>query len=67
LEELKKNPNDIQSPWNSYKLLLDIYETKGEYRNALNILSKLEIVAPENPEVKMKIDAIKLKIEGNNN
>ena len=64
LTALKKNPNDIQTYWNPYKLLLDIYEVRGDYNSSLDILYKLDKVSPNNPEVKMKIEAMKLKQQG---
>jgi hypothetical protein len=65
LEVLKKNPNDIQSYWNPYKLLIDIYEARGDHAKALDILYQLDRISPNNPEVKGKIEYLKLKQQGN--
>jgi tetratricopeptide (TPR) repeat protein len=65
LEVLKKNPNDIQSYWNPYKLLMDIYEARGDYSKALDILYQLDRISPNSPEVKQKIELMKLKQQGN--
>ncbi|HMQ99732.1 MAG TPA: hypothetical protein PKE39_11975, partial [Ignavibacteria bacterium] len=64
LDALAKNPNDIQSFWNPYKLLLDIYEARSDYAKALDILYKLDRVSPNNPEVKAKIESLKLRQQG---
>src|SRR4030095_2103185 len=64
LNALKKNPNDIQTYWNPYKLLLDIYEARGDYNKALDILYQLDRVSPNNPDVKAKIDSMKAKQQG---
>lgn len=65
LDVLKKNPGDIQSFWNPYKLLIDIYESRGDYTKALDILYQLDRVSPNNPEVKQKIELMKSKQQGN--
>ncbi|MCX7877462.1 MAG: hypothetical protein N2510_02350, partial [Ignavibacteria bacterium] len=64
LEVLRKNPSDIQSFWNPYKLLTDIYEARGDYSRAIDILSQLEKITPNNPEVKMKIEMLRKKQQG---
>ena len=61
LDAMKKNPNDIQSYWNPYKLLIDIYETRGDNARALDVLYQLDRITPNNPEVKQKIDMLKQK------
>lgn len=66
-EELAKNPDDIQSPWNPYKLLLDIYDGRGDYDNELDILHKLQKITPDSHEVNDKIESVKSKMEGKNN
>ena len=60
----KKNPNDIQSYWNPYKLLIDIYEARSDYAKALDILYQLDRLSPNNPEVKGKIEFLKSKQQG---
>jgi tetratricopeptide (TPR) repeat protein len=59
LDALKKNPGDIQSYWNPYKLLIDIYEARGDNQRALEILYQLDRITPNNPEIKAKIEALK--------
>jgi hypothetical protein len=64
LDALAKNPNDMQSFWNPYKLLLDIYEIRNDNAKALEILYKLDRISPNNPEVKNKIEALKQRQQG---
>jgi MFS family permease len=64
LDAMKKNPGDIQSYWNPYKLLIDIYETRADYAKAIDILYQLDRMTPNNPEVKQKIEMLKLKQQG---
>ncbi len=65
LEQMKKNPNDIKSYWNPYKILIDIYEARGEYSNAIDILDRLDGMSPNTPEIKQKIELLKNKSQGN--
>ncbi|MBE2226892.1 MAG: tetratricopeptide repeat protein, partial [Ignavibacteria bacterium] len=64
IDAMNKNPNDIQSYWNPYKLLLDIYESRGDYAKALDILYRLDRLSPNNPEVKNKIENMKQRQQG---
>ena len=64
LEVLRRNPGDIQSYWNPYKLLVDIYEARKDYNRAIEILTQLERISPNNPEVKMKIEMLRNKQTG---
>lgn len=64
IDAMNKNPNDIQSYWNPYKLLLDIYEARGDYAKAIDVLNKLDRLSPNNPEVKMKIESMRQKQQG---
>lgn len=61
IEAMNKRPSDIQSYWNPYKLLLDIYEVRGDYAKAIDVLNKLDKISPNNPEVKMKIESFRQK------
>jgi hypothetical protein len=63
LDAMAKNPTDIKSYWNPYKLLIDIYESRGDNVKALDILYKLDRLAPNTPEIKMKIDSLKARIQ----
>jgi hypothetical protein len=63
-DDLRKNPTDISSPWNPYKMLLDIYEARGDYQNALDILSRLDKISPNSPEVKMKMETLRQQMQG---
>jgi hypothetical protein len=61
---MNKNPNDIRSYWNPYKILIDIYEGRGDNSKALEILYRLDRLAPNSPEIKLKIDSLKARIQG---
>ncbi len=61
-EEIRKNPTNVQSYYNPYRILLDIYDTKGDYQKALDLLNKLSAISPGDASVKQKIESIKLKM-----
>ncbi|MBS1518051.1 MAG: DUF2723 domain-containing protein [Bacteroidetes bacterium] len=61
-EEIKNNPTNVQSYYNPYRILLDIYESKGEYQKAIDLLNRLSAMSPGDPSIKQKIESIKQKM-----
>ncbi|MDZ4713131.1 MAG: DUF2723 domain-containing protein [bacterium] len=61
-EELKSNPEVSQNYYNPYRILLDVYEVKGEYQKALELLNRLSAMSPNDPNVKQKMESIKQKM-----
>ena len=61
-EEIKTNPENVQSYYNPYRILLDIYEARGEYNKALELLNVLNAQSPGDVSVKQKIESIKQKM-----
>lgn len=61
IEAMAANPNDVKSYWNPYRMLMDIYEARGDNQKALDIMYKLDRLMPNSPEIKMKIDSLKFK------
>ena len=64
LEQMKKTPNDITSYWNPYKILIDLYDAREDYGKAIDVLGQLDRISPNNPDIKQKIEALKLKQQG---
>lgn len=62
LQDLQRNPTDIQSYYNPYRLLLDIYEIRGDDKSTLDLLMRIDKITPNSPEVKMKIELLKQKL-----
>jgi len=60
LDKKSTNPN-TSSFYNPYRILLDIYEAKGEYQKALNLLNDLD---QRDPSVNQKRESLKLKMSG---
>jgi len=58
-KEMKRNPNDIKSYYNPYRILLDIYDTRGDKLKALDVLYQIDRLSPNNPDIKAKIESLK--------
>jgi hypothetical protein len=60
LDKRTSNQN-TSSFYNPYRILLDIYEARGEYQKALNLLNELD---QRDPSVNQKRESLKLKMSG---
>ncbi len=56
LAALEKNPQDLQSYYNPYRVLIDIYENTKNYRKALDIWQRIEAMYPNDPSVKANVE-----------
>ncbi len=54
--DLENNPSDVQSYYNPYRLLIEIYESKEQYDKLLDIWKRLETMFPNDPTVKSNIE-----------
>ena len=59
----KRNINS-QSYFNPYRILLDIYEAKGNYQAALNLLDVMSKSNPNDPAIFQKRQVIQQKMSG---
>jgi len=59
LEKLAEDPSDVTSYYNPYRILLDIYEGQGRNDKLLEIWQKLEILFPEDSNVKSNVEKYK--------
>ena len=64
LEDLQENRTNIQSYYNPYRILIDIYEAKGQYQKAIDILNRLSIESPNDPSVQQKMQILRQKMQG---
>lgn len=60
LQKIEENPRDVSSYYNPYRLLLEIYETQKEYKKALGILNRLQVLFPQDEGLKGQIERFKL-------
>lgn len=60
--QLELNPDDVQSFYNPYRLLLETYENTAKYDKAVRLLERLQLKYPNDPSLKAKIDEYKVKM-----
>jgi hypothetical protein len=56
LKLLEENPSDVQSYYNPYRILLDIYENQKEYAKLVDIWQRLQTIYPNDQNVQGNID-----------
>ncbi len=61
-KQLEINPDDVQSFYNPYRLLLETYDNTGNYDKAVKLLERLQLKYPNDPSLKAKIDEYKAKM-----
>jgi hypothetical protein len=61
LIDKRSSNQNTQSFYNPFRILLDIYEARGDYQKALNLLNELD---QRDPTVTQKRESIKLKMSG---
>jgi tetratricopeptide (TPR) repeat protein len=55
LIDLERNPQDVNSYYNPYRILIETYENQKEYDKLLDLWQKLETMFPNDPTVKANI------------
>jgi tetratricopeptide (TPR) repeat protein len=55
LEDLERNPDDVSSYYNPYRILIETYESTQEYEKLLGLWQRLEAKFPNDPTVKANI------------
>ncbi|MFI5236595.1 MAG: protein O-mannosyl-transferase family [Ignavibacteriales bacterium] len=55
LEELEENPEDVNSYYNPYRLLIETYEKTEQFDKLLGLWQRLETMFPNDPTVKSNI------------
>lgn len=56
LVNIEQNPQDVQSYYNPYRILIDIYENTKEYKKSYELWQKIELIYPNDPNVKANIE-----------
>ena len=56
LQNLEENPEDVQSYYNPYRVLIDIYEKQNEYVKLANIWEKIQVIYPNEQNVKSNVE-----------
>jgi hypothetical protein len=55
LASLERNPNDVESYYNPYRILLETYENLKAYEKAIGIWEKLKVMYPNDPTIEAGI------------
>jgi tetratricopeptide (TPR) repeat protein len=55
LNRLEQNPNDVQSYYNPYRILIETYENMKDYSKLLGLWQRLGTMYPNDPNVKANI------------
>jgi hypothetical protein len=56
---IERDPMNMTSQWNPYRLLLDVYGVSKQYDKELEVLKKIETIYPEAQDVKDRIEQVK--------
>ncbi|MFO7524040.1 MAG: DUF2723 domain-containing protein [Ignavibacteriaceae bacterium] len=63
-ERLEEDPNDTQSYYNPYRLLIEIYESQNNYQKLIEVWRRLEQLYPNDPSVRTNIEKYQRLSEG---
>jgi tetratricopeptide (TPR) repeat protein len=55
LASLERNPQDVESYYNPYRVLLETYENLKAYEKAIGIWEKLRVLYPNDPTIEAGI------------
>jgi len=62
LATIKDNPSELNSYYNPYEILLDVYDKTKQYDKAIDILRSLQNFYPNDPGLKQQIEMYKAKM-----
>jgi hypothetical protein len=54
-KQIRTNPTDFDGYYSPYRILLDIYDKRGEYLKAAQVLEQVDSVSPGNAQVRAEI------------
>lgn len=63
LETLERNPQDVQSYYNPYRILIDIYDNLEDHKKAYELWQRIAIIYPDDPSVRTNIEKYRLLME----
>jgi hypothetical protein len=64
VQRLEENPNDVQSFYNPYRILLEIYEDQNRNDKLYELWKKLEAFFPNDPSVKSNVEKYRQLLQG---
>jgi hypothetical protein len=57
---------NLNSYWNPYRVLLDLYDMKKEYAKAIELMKSLQIMIPNDPSVQQRIAVLEAQLAAQN-
>lgn len=65
---IEQNPGDVQTPYNPYRILLDIYDMQGAYQKEIDLLKRLQEMFPQERSIQDRISQLQslLSMQGRN-
>ncbi len=63
LKAIKENPNNVQSYYNPYRILLDLYREENDYQKAIDLLEKLQALYPNETSISQQIGLLKERMK----
>lgn len=64
VKRLEANPNDVQSFYNPYRILLEIYEDQNRNDKLYELWKKIEALFPNDPSVKSNVEKYRQLLQG---
>ncbi len=65
LAAIEKNPMDVRSGYNPYRILLDLYDLREEYGKELDLLTRLQAMFPNDRSIQYRIGELQRLTKGN--
>ncbi len=65
IKKIEENPNDVQSFYNPYRVLLEIYENQNRNDKLYELWKKIEALFPNDPTVKENVEKYRQLLQGN--
>ncbi len=56
---IKENPNDVQTYYNPYRILLNLYQEENDYPKAINLLEGLQAMYPNERSISQQISILR--------
>ncbi|MCL5020332.1 MAG: DUF2723 domain-containing protein [Bacteroidetes bacterium] len=63
LAAIERNPMDVRSSYNPYRILIDMYDLKHEYQKEIDILEKLQSMFPAEKSIQYRISELQALVK----
>jgi hypothetical protein len=59
---IKGGQANVNSYYNPYRVLLDIYEVRKDHRKSLELLQELQVQFPQDPNLRARVESLKVQV-----